>query len=127
MKRKNVPKALTTERLEALLMLANTGPQGQKSDAIRELLEEVRRIKQRRSGIRPSLSDIMVLAPKFGLENPEEFFDHYEITAGEVGWTYGKAAKPVKRIDALIRDWVRRQKKFTARDNKIASKTHGIG
>lgn len=103
------------DRVEELEMLANTGQQGQKSEAIRELCAAIRESKKRRTRrkqkpIIPRLSDVMRYAErlKWPAGLAEEFFDRYE----QVGWVYGPHRIPIVDFEATMRSFKRGKDKW---------------
>lgn len=98
---------MTSTRLTELRALAATGAQGQKSEAIRELCDEVAKLQRRRDAAKgPTLSEVMEYAKEIGLNSgePENFFDYHTAR----GWKMGKL--PMRDFKAAMRLWKRKCK-----------------
>lgn len=114
---------MTSERIQALRTLAATGKQGDKSNAIRECLEEIERLQKRKAPPQGfTLSEVMEAAEKRKWKPgaAEAFFDHYEM----VGWVYGKCRHPIRKLIAAMSTWERTAKNGSA---PVAGKTESIG
>lgn len=117
---------MTHDRIEALEVLANSGQQGKKSEAIRELSAEVRKLQRRRDPIKgPTLPEVLVAASKMkwvdGLA--EEFYDRYR----QVGWVYGRHKLPIVDFEAAMRNFKRGKDKFDKPRAAGIGAKYGVG
>lgn len=98
---------MKNDRIQALRMLAATGLQGDKSNAIRELCDALQTCRARREkAVGPSLHDVMTYAEEIGLNSgePEKFYDHFKAR----GWKMGRTASaPMRDFRAALRNWKR--------------------
>ena len=75
--------------------------------------------KKKRNNFKPpTQEEVQAYADEKGLTIDAEKFCDYFIS---VGWTVGKSGKKMKDWKAAVRNWVRRQEKFTAEKSKSRS------
>lgn len=118
-----VKEIVTGDQLTAFDLLANSGTQGQKSDAIRRLIKEVRRFRKKEPIRGPALSDVMKYAEKIGMKNPESFYDHHKAR----GWMLGpRGTVPMRDFESAMRTWNRTQHRINESLTRRKD-SHGVG
>lgn len=114
---------MNADQLTAFDLLANSGTQGRKSDAIRSLMKEVHRLREKQPIRGPALSDVMKCAEKIGMKNPESFYDHHKAR----GWMLGpRGTVPMRDFESAMRTWNRTQHKIDALLSRKKD-SHGVG
>lgn len=105
--------------VESYRLLAMSGVQGKKSEAIRVLCDEIDRLQKRNGFVAPAIEELKEYGNEIGLSvsDCEHFHDHYQAN----GWKVGR----VRMIDwrAALRKW----KRSPFRNGNSTVETKSIG